>query len=50
MNLKDIYSKISTDHQMNFTKTIDSLVRIVMMENAQVTVLPADKKKQAPER
>ncbi len=49
-NLKDIYSKISTDHQMNFTKTIDSLVRIVMMENAQVTVLPADKKKQAPER
>ncbi len=43
-NLKDIYSKISTDPQMSFSKIIDSLIRIVMMENAQVTVLSAARK------
>ncbi len=43
--MNNIYGMISKNRQTEFTKTIDSLVRIVMMENKPVTQLNADKKK-----
>lgn len=42
--MDDIYGQISRNHQMEFTKTIDSLVRIVMMENKAVMQLNAAQK------